>query len=490
MPERPEKPNILFIFTDQQRADTMACYGNSMISTPNLNALADGSFVFENGYVSAPICTPSRSTIMTGLWPHVSGCLKNNVRLEDSVQTIADMLPDDYHTAYYGKWHLGNEVIKQHGFDEWLSIEDQYRDYYTDPKYYEVLSDYHHYLIEKGYAPDKESQGAMVFSREYAAALPEEHTKATFLGHKAAEFIQNNKDRPFALYVNIFEPHPPYDGPFNSMYDPQAIPTSPVFMKDPPENACLQHKLRAQESAVGGGFEPSPKVTPPQESFWRDIIARYWGMVTMVDNAVGKILQALEEAGIADNTIVVYSAEHGDQMGDHNIIQKAVFYEQSVKVPMLLRVPWLSDGTRVPGRYGHIDTVPTLLDLCGVELPEHLQGESKVPVLQGDATLENNDVMIDWTGRNLEEAKTYISTGDTELGNVQDTPHRILISHDGWKLTLSELEQGELYNLNDDPYEDKNLFNHPAQRRRIPEMAYRIRDWQYRNDDNARLRDV
>ena len=488
MPDRPDHPNILFIFTDQQRADTMACYGNTIINTPNLNALAGKSYVFDNCYVSSPICTPSRGTIMTGLWPHTHGAMKNNIKLDDSVQTIADMLPDDYLKAYYGKWHLGNEVIRQHGFDEWLSIEDQYREYYTDPEYREVLSDYHHFLVANGFKPDTESEGSMVFSRPYAAALPEEYTKATFLGNKAAEFIQKNKDRPFALYVNIFEPHPPYDGPFNDMYDPASIPVPPTFLVNPPDNAGLHHKVRAQESLLKGGFEPKPdgELT---EKFWRETIARYWGMVTLVDKAVGNILQALEDEGIADNTIIVYSAEHGDQMGEHNIIQKAVFYEQSIRVPMLLRVPWLGNGQRVPGRYGHIDTVPTLLDLCGADIPAHLQGESRVPVLEGETTLADNDVVIDWTGRNLDASSNYVDTLP-DLDVTMNTQHRVLIGRDGWKLILSPLDQGELYDLNNDPYEQINLFDDQAHRERIRNMAARIKEWQGRNGDTAELRAV
>ena len=478
-------PNILFIFTDQQRADTMACYGNTQINAPNLNALAAQSFVFENGYVSSPICTPSRSTIMTGLWPHVSGCLKNNIRLDDSVLTIADMLPDEYLTAYHGKWHLGNEVIRQHGFDEWVSIEDQYREYYTDPKYLSVLSDYHHFLIGNEYTPDKESEGSMVFSRGYAAALPEELTKATFLGNQAAKFIHDNRDRPFALYVNIFEPHPPYDGPFNDMYDPASIPVSSAFLKNPPSNASLVHRLRAEESLAGGGFDDeSPRTS--DEDYWRALIARYWGMVTLVDKAVGVMMKALDDAGIADNTIVVYSAEHGDQLGEHNIIQKAVFYEQSVKVPMLMRVPWLTDSeTRIPGRYSHIDTVPTLLELTGADVPDHLQGESRVPVLKGEATLADNDVIIDWTGRNLDPMERY-----PELQSIQDVDHRILISFDGWKLNLGEGDQGELYDLNTDPTESTNLFDDASHRDRIKDMASRIREWQRRTGDTVSLPQV
>ena len=473
------QPNILFIFTDQQRADTMACYGNDLIEAPNLNSLAAGSFVFENGYVSAPICTPSRSTILTGLWPHVNGCLKNNIRLDDSVRTIADLLPHEYHTGYYGKWHLGNEVIRQHGFDEWVSIEDQYRDYYTDDEYLSVFSDYHHFLVERGHEPDKESEGSMVFSREYAAALPEELTKATFLGNRASEFIHRNKDRPFALYVNIFEPHPPYDGPFNDMYDPRSLPVGGAFMQDPPANASLIHRERAAESLAGLGFD-GDSAEPASEEYWRALIARYWGMVTLVDRAVGTMLRALEDAGVADNTIVVYSSEHGDQLGEHNIIQKAVFYEQSIRVPMLMRVPWLAGSeTRVSGRYSHIDTVPTLLDLVGADLPGHLQGESRVPVLEGEATLEGNDVMIDWTGRDSKEP----------LG-MQSVDHRILVSHDGWKLNLGEGDQGELYDLDGDPTESTNLFDDPLQEERVRDMASRIRAWQRATGDTAPLPDA
>ena len=115
-----KRPNLVYIFTDQQRADTMAAYGNDWIETPNLNRLADECLVFENAYVSSPICTPSRSTQMTGLWPHTNGCVKNNIPLPQDVQTFAEFFPGDYHTAYYGKWHLGDEGFfpEDQGFDE------------------------------------------------------------------------------------------------------------------------------------------------------------------------------------------------------------------------------------------------------------------------------------------------------------------------------------------------------------------------------------
>ena len=156
----PESPNLIFIFTDQQRADTLSCYGNRNIEAPNLNALSQRSFVFDNAYVSAPVCTPSRGTLLSGLWPHTHRAVENNIPLPSDVKTIVDLLPENYLKAYHGKWHLGDEVKLQRGFDEWLSCEDQYRKYYTSDSLLEDLSDYHHYyLVEQGFVPDLEDMG-------------------------------------------------------------------------------------------------------------------------------------------------------------------------------------------------------------------------------------------------------------------------------------------------------------------------------------------
>lgn len=469
----PTDRNILFLFTDQQRADTMACYGNDRINTPNLNALAHESFVFENAYVSQPICTPSRSSIMTGLYPHATGCIRNNIPLAPAIPTIAGMVPSEYVTAYFGKWHLGNEVIRQHGFDIWLSIEDQYRQYYGEPEYLSTFSDYHEFLLGHGYSPDAESEGARVFSRPFAASLPEEFTKATFLAHGAADFFDRHRDRPFALYINFLEPHPPYRGPFDDMYDPADISFGPAFMKAPPESSSELHRSRATEL-------PRELRT---ENDWRRLKARYWGNVTLVDNAVGTILSALSDAGLADNTVVAFSSEHGDQLGEHNIIQKSVLYEESVKVPMLLRVPWLSrTGSVVSGRFSHVDLVPTLLDLVDAPLPGHLQGVSRVPVLRGEESLAENDVIVEWNGRNLEP-----HPGGAEIDRAQNTRHRSIISQEGWKLNLSAGDRCELYNLNEDPGELDNLIDDPSRRGLVRDLTDRVRLWQERVGDDASL---
>ncbi|MEX0761421.1 MAG: sulfatase-like hydrolase/transferase [Dehalococcoidia bacterium] len=474
----PQRPNILFIFTDQQRVDTMACYGNTQIQVPKLNELASQSFVVDNAYVSTPICTPARSTIMTGTWPHTNGCTANNVPLDESVQTIADHLPDEYLSAYYGKWHLGNDVIKQHGFKRWMSYEDNYRQYYTKDEYLSVFSPYKQYLIDQGYEPDGEAEGGTYFTRPMTARLPEEHTKANWIAERASEFIHTYANRPWALYINIFEPHPPYYGPYDDQYDPEDIPTPPTFLKKTPDNAA---KLHSVLSGSGHADLESETSESGGEREWKELIARYWGLMTLTDNAVGKILKALEDSGNADNTIVVFTSEHGDQMGEHHLLGKGVFYEQSSRVPLLFRVPWLNEQEKhIPGRMSQIDLVPTILDLIGADIPAQLQGQSRKAVLEGVTDLDDNDVILEWHARSVDR-----HGGGVDVDTIQHERYRTLIGADGWKAVFTAKSQCELYNLNEDPYEQNNLFDDPVEQSRVKTMLDKVLAWQERTGDSA-----
>jgi len=478
----PRKPNLLFIFTDQQRRDSLRSYDNDWIQTPNLDALAARSFVFEHAYVTQPVCTPSRASIMTGLWPHTCGCVANNIPLRADTPTIAEMVGLEYRRAYFGKWHLGDEVIPQHGFEEWVSIEDNYRSHYSRPEYLNRFSGYHHYLMSQGFAPDGEKRGARIFSRRFAARLPEEHTKALFLAREAARFLRMTGKRPFLLYVNFLEPHPPYCGPFDRLYDPWHLPVGPTFRRKPPHNASRLHRLMA-DYYTQGKREGQDLST---EEGWRRLRAQYFGNVTLVDRAVGEILTALAKSGQAENTVIVFTSDHGDMMGDHGILAKTVFYEEATLVPLLIHVPWLCP-CRVPGRISQIDLVPTLLELLGVPVPPTLQGQSRAAVLRGEASLANNDVFIEWTGTDGRPEMTFAS-GITpeEAARIKGLPWRTVISG-GWKLNLCAGDQCELYDLTEDPYEEHNRFNDPAQRARVEELSARLYTWQARTGDVAPL---
>ncbi len=148
------KPNLLFLFTDQQRYDTLRIYGNDRIRTPNLDRFSDRCAVFKRAYVTQPVCTPSRASLLTGLYPHNNGCIGNNIVLVPEIPTISEMIAGSgYIAAYMGKWHLGDETIKQHGFDEWVSTEE-YRESLTKEEYWPINSNYYHFLCKNGFKPD------------------------------------------------------------------------------------------------------------------------------------------------------------------------------------------------------------------------------------------------------------------------------------------------------------------------------------------------
>ncbi len=142
--------NLLFLYTDQQRFDTLKAYGNNLIEMPNLNRLSEDSCVFERAYVTQPVCTPSRSSILTGLYPHTNGCTRNNVPLDFEVPCLPEMLSEDIKTAHFGKWHLGDELFAQHGFDYWVSTEDDYNKHFRSGRDQNKISDYSRWLLSKG----------------------------------------------------------------------------------------------------------------------------------------------------------------------------------------------------------------------------------------------------------------------------------------------------------------------------------------------------
>ena len=227
MPQR----NLVFIMSDQQRRDSMGCYGSGWAETPNLDALANSGHVFENAYVTQAVCTPARASIMTGLYPHTAGPTVNKLPLSPDIPVLAEMVSEDYLCGYMGKWHLGDDVIRQHGFDVWISTEESHRETYTRREHRNTLSDYHHHLVANGFEPDAEAAGERIFSPDARSRLPEEFQMASYLAGRAEQFIDENSDRPFILYVSTFEPHSPYNGPFDDQYDADKLPVGPAFLK-------------------------------------------------------------------------------------------------------------------------------------------------------------------------------------------------------------------------------------------------------------------
>src|SRR5574340_1175811 len=380
-----DKPNLLFLWTDQQRADTMAAYGNTTFRVPSMNRLAAQSVVFDRAYVTQPVCTPSRSSVMTGWWPHQSGFVNNNIPLKAETRTMPELLGDSgYHTGYMGKWHLGDEIFAQHGFQEWKGVEDGYRRYYSKSRDQAARGAYAQFLKGLGYKPSEEND----FSRGFATKLPVEHSKPSFLANEASSFILNHRAEPWMLYVNFLEPHTPFGSALNDLHSDEEAPLKGFpGLAEGPEPAWYQRR----RGKLTGTAQDRARVQ-------RDARA-YAGLCSLVDQAVGRILWALEASGQAENTIVVYTSDHGEMMGAHCLMAKQVMYEEAMRVPLLVRAPFRQlKPHHVAHPVSHIDLAPTVLELLGKQNPG-LPGQSLAP--RG----------TDWIPNTLEPATSVLVAG-------------------------------------------------------------------------------
>jgi arylsulfatase A-like enzyme len=458
-----DKPNLLFVWTDQQRADTMAAYGNTRFHVPTLNRLGAESVVFDRTYVTQPVCTPSRSSVMTGLWPHQSGCIRNNIALPAATKTLPELLGDSaYRTGYMGKWHLGDEVFEQHGFEEWKAIEDGiYRKYYSSGRDSNARSAYHHFLMQLGYKPDGQSD----FSRGFATKLPVEHSKPSFLANEAGNFIMKHRAEPWMLYVNFLEPHTPYGSALDDLHTEQEAPLPPNYPGIPESGEPEWYKRR--RAAVG-------KSEAKGRGSFQRAARNYAGLCSLVDQAVSRILWSLEASGQAGNTIVVYTSDHGDMMGAHSLLAKQVMYEEAMRIPFLLRVPFRGQKPQhVAHPVSHIDMVPTLLDLLGKkDAAAGLPGRSLVPALS-DRNARRDDVFLEWHA----DAK---DSGEGPSG-------RTIVSPDGHKMVLYDSDRSILFDRAKDPLEMQNVYGTPGYAAAQSGLRKRIEAWQKAVNDRFQL---
>src|SRR6266480_3222058 len=415
-----QKPNLILFLPDQQRADTLACYGGVKVHAPNLNKLASESVIFERTYVTHPVCTPSRSSLMTGTWPHMNGCTRNSVPLDRRFRVFPELMEDrNYRAAYIGKWHLGEEGPIGRGFDEWISTDDH--------------GDYTNFLISQSIIPDKQNGR---FSELAISNLPIELSRPKFLEKSACEFIEKHEREPFILVVGFVEPHSPYNGPLNDEHpldqiELDATATLPLS-EDIPLRYRLMREWQQAEAVLDRERLPTQLffgVTPEE---YRSIKQRYLGLVTLVDQSIGAILQCVERCGVSDHTIVVHTSDHGDSLGAHHLFGKETMFEEAARVPLLIRQPGQTRSKNISEPVSHIDFVPTLLDLLGQ--PNHPQcaGKSLLPLLNEDAAAGN--VFLEWAPNRTKIKKGTRLARRRMVKRAVEESTRTLVSPDGWKL--------------------------------------------------------
>jgi len=485
------KPNLLFIYTDEQRYDTLRCYGNDIIEMPNLNALAESATVFNRAYVSQPVCTPSRASLLTGLTPHTCEMHHNNLTLPEQTRCLPEMISSEYTCAHIGKWHLGDEIYPQHGFSYWKATEDSYHAFYRKDRDQRDRSAYHDFLINQGVEPEPNhlpSEISYRFFRNQIGRLPEELSRPAFIGHEGSRFIREHKDKPFALYVNFLEPHMPFFSCRDSMYDPKDVTLPPNWDHKLDETAARRLRQDAQKFSQKGYGIDKRLATEDQ---WRTLIARYWGMCSLIDTYTGQILDTLTECGLADNTIIVFTTDHGDMMSSHNLLGKGYMFEESIRVPLLMKLPGQRERKTIENPVSQIDVVPTLLDAMGVEIPDHLQGKSRLHEVQNGSKEPLDDIFIEWHGKDTgRHAEPYIpgmnlKNESKELSITDKESLRTVLTQDNWKLNVSSIGDHELYDLNSDPYETNNVISDPSHNERVVSMVTKINQWQEKTADKA-----
>ncbi|MCE5326428.1 MAG: sulfatase [Planctomycetaceae bacterium] len=357
------QPNIIYVFADQMRSTALGCAGVERVHTPNLDAFAAQGTRFTNAVSNTPVCSPSRATLLTGLHALTHRLVFNDIMLRTDVRCLADVLNEaGYRCGYVGKWHIDVQDRgaftppgpRRRGFDDfWASYNCHHS--YLNGYYY--TGDSPDPVWVDGYMPDAETDLA--------------------IGYLQQKAVQRD---PFCLMLSWGPPHCPYrqvPQRFLDMYPPESIELMPS----------------ARQGRVHGGSGPGP--TAEEDRAKREQIAGYYAHVSALDDCFGRLMAAIEAAGIADNTIVVFSSDHGDMLFNHNRGWKCKPYRESVGVPLLVRWDGQVPAGRVaPAPVGIVDHMPTLLHLAGLAAPEGVQGQDLWAYFLGDDSAAPHSQLI------------------------------------------------------------------------------------------------
>ena len=436
------RPNIILFLTDQLRQDALGCYGNAICRTPNLDRLAAEGTVFDYAYTTSPVCSPARASLLTGLYPHNHGVMINTHigpawcrGLSPELPTFSGMLRDGgYALDYVGKWHVHQDRgPEEYGFHRHVTPE-----------------------AVRGGKPETMVYIDFPGGRQAVCGVldaPKEQSYSWRCTDEGIAFIHERAagEQPFFLRIDCTAPHFAniVPEPFASLHDPAAIPPWPNF----------------DESFAG---KPAAHLRKHREwhledkdwPWWRQAVARYYGDVALLDACLGRVLAAVAESGIADDTVIIFATDHGDSMGSHKHFEKAgTMYEEVFRIPLIVKLPGAS--AQHSGRFVRLmDLMPTIVELAGIEPPAGIDALSLLPLLRGEQPSAWPDsVYCEQHG---------------EVWGYQT--QRMVRTHD-WKYVYNAHDIDELYDVRNDPFEMRNRIDDPAARAVQQEMKGRLLGW-------------
>ena len=428
--------NIVFLFSDEHAGAVMGNSGHPVVRTPHLDRLSEQSYTFDNAYCNYPICTPSRLSMLTGRYPHQIGAWDLGVIPDRQYPTWGDYLAQaDYEAVLCGRTHF-NGTDRLHGFS------------------HRLLDDLPRWCNRNGRPPRRTPDARRGSNSHVTECGPgdHEHTKydrnvtdlaVDFLHEKAA----SPDDKPFLLYCGFMHPHFPLIAlpEFLSQYDPDTLEL-PETWNEPLESQhpIIQHHRWAWRNDI-----------PPPESVVRCALASYYALVSSLDAQIGRILEAIDASPLHEDTIVIYTSDHGEMAGHHGIWQKQCFYEPAVRVPLMLRLPSDEKG-RVAENVSLVDVLPTLLEVAGLEVPSDLPGESLLEIARQKSQETTRAVFSEYHHMGMLNAGFMLKRGNYKLCHYVGS-------------------EPQLFNVEVDPLENDDLASKPeyAARRSTMENALR-----------------
>lgn len=452
-----QPPNVLWICTDQQRWDTLGCYGNPFVQTPHLDRLAEDGAVFEYAYCQSPVCTPSRASFLTGRYPRTTGCYQNGQDISENEVLVTRLFAEaGYTCGLSGKLHLSachpsvSPVTERRIEDGYAAFHWSHHSAAKGAKDNWPTNEYTLWLHERGmdYA-SKPFQGS-----KYVNVGPtDKNHQTTWCAEKAITFIEANIafDRPWLFSVNLFDPHHPFDPPEDYLrryldkleniplpnYTPGELEFKPLFQS-------IDH-----QGAYGGnaGY-PYGQMSNRDHRLLR---AAYWAMCDLIDAQVGRMLAALERTGQLEDTLVIFMSDHGEMLGDHGIYLKGpYFYEPAVRVPLIIYWPSkIEPGRRIETLVELTDLAPTLLEVAGLSIHPTMQGRSLHPLLSAKKDEEHRD-------------SVYCEYYSAMPWHENPAANATMVRTERYKLVVMHgLNTGELYDLREDLDETHNHWNNP-----------------------------
>ena len=459
-----DRPNILWYCTDQQRFDTIAALGNSHIHTPNIDRFVSESAVFTHAYCQSPICTPSRASFLSGMYPSAigvngNGYLEFPAHYENRLITYI-LAQSGYDCGLVGKLHLASPAGGREN-----RVNDGYRffQYSHDHKGpHQEGHDYAAWIASQGVPPDtllverkvntvesyregasRATFGGLIEPTADDDTVPPHLHQTHWCTEQAIAFIRQERpdDQPWLLSVNPFDPHPPFDAPYEYFrrYNPETLPGA--HFKD----SDLPHQQRLVDAGID--FQSKPKHSDEWQH--RHLQASYYAMIEHLDHEFGRLIDFLESTGQRENTVIIFMSDHGEMLGDHGLLLKGCrFYEGLVRVPLMISLPGQIQHQINDALVELIDIVPTLYDLIGLDVPYFVQGKSLLPLLQ--AQLESH------------KHRVFVRTEFYGGINYPDQTHATMYRDHRWKLvSYHQKDVIELYDLQNDPWEHVNLADAP-----------------------------